>query len=200
MKVAVSIALSALPIAEAATPPPPMGPDDVAGFHRATVQPVMSIWFGKVQVVLESTAFSDVEQLGFSPIGQHGDAGGFEMWRCYTLTDLGQRVWLTSSELGGHKYITGVVAVVLRSPASASNDCPPMATEFRPVHLDSGVWLGATLGSLSGMVEEALHPGAETLGLYYEGKAGAYDVGSSLFLKFRDDKIVGLDAHRTTTN
>ena len=196
---AAILAVAALgPVASSS--PPPTLPFDTIGETRASVQPVTFLTLGATQIKFESSTFADVAKFSAAPIGQRGDASEFEMWICFTLSDVKQRLWLTSSELGGRKFIDGAVAARLPNRAHATTDCPELPKAFRPAHLDNGVWLGTSVDSLTQLFgPPSVGPGG-WLSFAYLGKDGEYDVGSSLLVRVSNKRVVALLASHTTTN
>jgi hypothetical protein len=185
--------------AAASTAPPPQSPIDNVETTESRVEPATGVSLGSFKVTFESTTFTDLARLGDAPIAQMGDAGEFVMWVCFTLSRDRQRLWFTSSELGGRKYVTGAIAQVLPADASASPDCPELPTQFRPVRLDSGAWLGTTLENLQQQFGPPWKTGS-TAQFAYLGKDREYDVMSTLVVELEDQRVVALYANHSTTN
>ena len=191
--------LGSLAAAAAHAVPPPRSPIESVETIRSGVEPAAGLVLGSFAIVFESTTFADVARLGHAPIEQAGDAGGFVMWVCFTLSTERQRIWLTSGPLGGRKYVTGSVAQVLPPGTTATPDCPELPTEFRGVQLDSDVWLGSALEEL----QRRFGPSAQTGSIAYFaylGKDRDYDVLSTLVVQLEDQRVVALYANRVTTN
>ena len=200
MNRAAAAAVSILAGSAMAAEPPPISTLDSITGASAPVQPATALSLGSLQVTLEKSTFSDIAEIAPAPPGQHGDAAGFEMWVCFTITGTRQRLWLTSDEIGGHKYINGVVAELIRNGIRATSDCPALPKTYLPAHLDFGVWLGTSINELE------KHLGAPTwtqdgaLYFAYIGKDSEYDVTNTLIVRLDKGKVVALRALHITTN
>jgi len=186
--------------AVAAVPPPMISTLDTLNGTRAPVQPATSLSLGSTNVAFETSTFADISIIGSAPIGQHGDAAGFEMWVCYTLSNEKQRLWLTSGELGGHEYIDGAVAQLLPSGTPATTDCPELPSRYRPVHLDFGVWIGTLIQELTRHFGQPTQCRDGSLYFAYSGKDGEYDVTDTLIVRLVNNRVVALRANHITTN
>jgi hypothetical protein len=130
---------------ESSLPPPTWPVPDIKPSGMQT-QPVTGITLGSFHVTFEKATFNDIlGALGKAPIGQQGDAGEFLMWACYTVPAAHARIWLTSSELGGKKYIDGMVAKQLTRTEKENPQCPTLANKATVASIDNGVWLGETV-------------------------------------------------------
>ncbi len=186
--------------AVADVPPPTIPSLESLKETRVSVQPATSVSLGKLSISLESSTFADASVLGPAPVGQRGDASAFVMWVCFTLPQEVQRLWLTSSELGGRKYIDSLVAKVIPSGTPATDDCPELPKRFRRIHIDHGVWLGTSLDALKRQFGSPTQNGDGTLNFTYIGTRGEFDVASILIVRLIDNKVVTLHASHTTTN
>lgn len=165
------------------------------------IQPVTGVALDSFHVTFEKTTFNDVlGALGRAPIRHQGDAGEFLMWVCYTLPGAHARIWLTSSELGGEKYIDGMVAKRLKSAGAASSVCPVANRQITVVSIDNGIWLGKDVEKIKTMLGRANRAPASVIYYTYEGKDGGLDVDSILALKVHKNKVTALYASHTTTN
>lgn len=126
----------------------PPWPLQTVRHSRARGPPVTGLTLGRFHVRFEKTTFSAVTRIAPAPVGTRGDAGGFQAWVRYTLPVGHQRLWLTSSELGGGRYINGAVAIRFVQPRRTSAQCPELPARYRPVHLDGGLWLGASVATI----------------------------------------------------
>ena len=123
------------------------------------------------------------------------------MWVCYTLPEARQRLWLTSSEIGGRQYINGATAeVVTDLSVRVTPDCPALPPRYRPVRFDSDLWLGdrsARLAKRLGQPTDIYGP----VRLYaYEKPQSRFDVSSILAVRLNGGRIVALYASHLTTN
>ena len=185
-------------LAVAGSPPPELPDIDIKN-TQSNVQPATGLTLGTFKVTFETTTFANIANVSPAPLGQQGDAGGFVMWVCFTLTEERQRVWLTSSELGGQKVINGASAQVLVQGAAPTSDCPELPSQFKPVQLDSGVWLGSSIDEL----QRKLGPpttGDRVAYFAHLAKDRDNDVMSTLVVRLKDQRVEMLQAGHTTTN
>jgi hypothetical protein len=205
MKLSLAVAAIALLVAgaargESALPPPTWPVPDIkpTGTH---IQPVTGVTLDSFHITLEKTTFNDVlGALGRAPIQHQGDAGEFLMWVCYTLPDIHARIWFTSSELGGQKYIDGMVAKQLRPTEAKTSLCPVAIRQITVVSIDNGIWLGKDIKKIKRILGTANKATASVIYYTYEGKDGEFDVDSVLALKIHKDRVTELHANHTTTN
>jgi hypothetical protein len=167
---------------------------------RIGVQPATGVSLGAVNLTFESSTFGDASELGPAPVGHKGDASESVMWVCYTLPQEMQRLWLTSSELGGRTYIDGLVAEVIPGGTPTPDDCPELPKRFRHIHMDHGVWLGTPIGALKRQFGQPTNIHNGTLEFTYSGKSGEYDVESTLIVRLIGNRVVALHASHSTTN
>ncbi len=184
----------------AAVAPPTISTPDALRETNVTVQPATTVSLGAAQIIFESSTFADIARFGSAPIGQRGDASEFVMWECFTLSQERQRLWLTSSELGGRKFIDGAVAELIANEIPASPACPELPGKFRPVHLDFGVWLGTSIEELKRHFGRPTSNPDGTLYFSYVGTKAEYDVLSTLIVRVKNKRVVAIHASHTTTN
>jgi len=181
--------------------PPPTWPASDIKPIGTDIQPATGVTLDSFHVTFEKTTFHDVlGALGAAPVQHQGDAGEFLMWVCYTLPDVHARVWLTSSELGGHKYIDGMVAKQLESTDTKTSLCPVATRQIAVVSLDHGIWLGSSVEKIKNILGIANGAPASVISYTYQGKDGEFDVDSFLALKMRKNQVTELYASHTTTN
>lgn len=128
---------------QVAPPDIPVEPANV----QATLKhaPSLGMAFGPLRVRFEETTLEDVRrQLGVGTVAHRGDAGDSLAWLCYTIPDNKQpvRLWLTSGELQGNKYIGGVTAEIGAAGTKPVEQCPALPVRFRQVALDQSLWVG----------------------------------------------------------
>jgi hypothetical protein len=193
-------AIVATAAAAADVPPPTIPSVESLRETRVNVQPATTISLGAVNIALESSTFGDASELGAAPLGHSGDAGEFAMWVCFTLSHEKQRLWLTSSELGGRTYIDGLVAEIIPSGTPPTDSCPELPKRFRPIHLDFGVWLGTSIEALKRHFGRPTLNRDHSIEFAYVGKRGEYDVTSTLIVRLANNRIATLHASHTTTN
>jgi len=101
---------------------------------------------GKFVVKLETTSLEKVlKTIKAGKIAQRGDASESLEWICYSIIDKNNpvRLWLLSGEIDGGNVGT----VVIRSMSTkdkASKKCPELPESFKPVKLDSKIWIHTT--------------------------------------------------------
>jgi hypothetical protein len=170
---------------QAASIAPPTWPGDRVFVPNVKTNPASPLSMGKLAVVFEDTKLQSVrDAVGVGQQSSQGDASESLTWLCYTIssTKPAQRIWLTSSEMGGGIYIDGLVAISLTSTEQSTTTCPELPYEFLPVKLTNDIWLGAAgakLRSIMGPPKE----NQEVWTYFYSGTEGKYDVTSSLVVK-----------------
>ena len=164
------------------------------------VQPVTGVKLGSFLVVLEQTTLEEtIKALGPAKIDQHGDAGDFEAWICYTLPALKARLWLTSGEMGGGEYINGFVMAALKNSQANDARCPVPATEVASATIDNGISLGTSaqvVRNSLGAPKEV--PGSVSYYLYTK-RNGDGEIDSMLALRLRDKVVTELYASHVST-
>jgi len=192
--------LSSLAYGASSAPPPSWPVPDIKTSSIST-QPVTGVTLGSFEVVFERTTFKDVVgALGEAPIQQQGDAGEFQMWVCYTLVASHARVWLTSSELGGQKYIDGMVALRISSDVKSSPECPDLGSQHALAAIDRGIWLGTPLQKVKAILGRPNKSPKAVIYYSYAGKDGTFDVNSTLALRMRNNIVTELHAMHSATN
>ena len=183
-------------------PPPPKWAEGLILSETAKVDPVSPLTMGSKVIVLEKTPLAEVlSAVGSGEIHTQGDAGEFVAWLCYTVTspETKQRLWLTSSELGGGTIIDGMSATEIPATTTPNNKCPELPGKFQPLHLGKNVWLGATASELQRKLGTTKKTG--NLLLYiYSGKQNEYDVMGTLAIEISHSRAVAIHAVHSTTN
>lgn len=139
---------------------PPRWPVDQALENTAQNAPGWPLRIGELSVVWNTTSLHDVmTAIGSGEIDTQGDAAESLSWLCYTLSDTtpAQRLWLTSSEMGGGAVIDGFAALETQAPAEPL--CPRLPRRFLPVRLANGLWLGAAAAQVRKVLGEEKVPG-----------------------------------------
>lgn len=179
---------------------PPVWPEPDVKSTEARIQPVAGLNLDAFRLTLEENTFDDVlAALGGAPIRHSGDAGDALTWVCYTLPSAYARIWFTSSELGGGKYIDGLVVTQLGSQEGSSSSCPVPSRRIAAISMDHGIWLGDSVKKM----EAALGPASKSASVIryeYVGKDGEFDVDSVLEIKSHKGKITELYVSHTTTD
>jgi len=197
---ALSLVFGVAHAASPVLPPPWPVPNIKAGPIAA--QPVTGITIGAFDIKLEQTTFKDAaSHLGIASVGQRGDASGFQMWVCYTLSAMHARLWLTSSELGGGEYINGFV--VRREPGDvvAEPMCPAIAgVPPTTVTIDHGISLGSTENFVEATLGKPNEAPDYVVYYAYLGKDARYDVSSVLTLRIKNGVVTEIHAAHLTTD
>ena len=193
-------AATAAALSAQAAVPPPAWPAKDGQAVSARAEPVRQVIVGPLQVDLGHTTFDEVQNaLGFSPIQQHGDAAHGEKWVCYTIPRLSARVWLRSSELGGHEAIDGLTARLVGLDSTATEECPNIIMRDNRVITDTDVALGSPVRDIGRHLNAASTPPQPVVSYSFEGKSGGMDVVSTLTLKVSGGKVIELHAMRSST-
>lgn len=186
--------------AHGALPPPEWPVPDIKPSGTKT-QPVTGVTLGSFHVILETTTFKDIlDALGSAPVGQQGDASEFLMWVCYTVPAVHARIWLTSSELGGRKYIDGMVARQIGLGEAENPMCPVPVGQTTIAFIDNGLWLGESVETVKSILGTPNTAPASGIYYLYEGKDGEFDIDSLLAMKVHENRVSELYASHTTTN
>ena len=181
--------------------PPPTWPVPNIKSSGTQVQPVTGVTLGAFHVTFEKTTFKDIlGALGTAPIGQQGDAGEFLMWVCYTVSAANTRIWLTSSELGGQKYIDGMIAKKVQLSETGNHSCPALSNQVAVVSIDNGISIGESVEKIKAILGTPNKAPASVVYYLYEGKNGQFDITSVLALKVYKKRVIELHANHSTTN
>ena len=163
---------------------------------------VSSIQLGPLSVVLEETTLSDVKELlGVGRIDRLPGAESGPAWLCYTITGAKpQRVWL-SSDPTGRGFAIAEIAAIAMPTATPSSACPKLAVDAERLSLDDGIWLGRTTAD----VQRKIGGGAKYSGFHmlYEHErpaGGGHVVDTRLVFEFREARVIGLWARKSTRN
>lgn len=169
--------------------------------------PVSKVELGKLEVKFgQATLGSLLDLVGAGRIEHKGDAADSEAWVCFTVPShkQSQRIWITSSELGGPEHIVDGIYVLLSDKRlQSSPGCPDLPRQFVPVSLNRAtVRLGLTAHSLKKWMGE---PSAERDHWYlysYSGEIPTTKMDETALLGARivDGRIVALFATQTVTN
>ena len=186
--------------------PPPMGlaEDDpiLRAKPNAGSDVVSSVQLGPLSVMLEETTLSDVKELlGVGRIDRLPGVDSSAAWLCYTI-DGGrpQRVWLSSNPVGGGFAIYEISAITLPA-ATPSPACPKLAVDSARLSLDDGIWLGNPTGDVQRKIGAGVkYSGFHMLYEHERPAGGGHMVDTRLVLEFREGRVVGLWARKSTRN
>lgn len=197
-------------------PPPKYPGGDVAPLGTIIIKPVTVLRLGKFAVQLEITPLSDVQKtMKAGMIQHHGDASESLSWLCYTIQEgiERQRVWISSSEMGGGKIVTGVTAEQINNASIHNEYCPLLPKKFRPIKLDHDIWIGTNIMDLERLLGKPLSVDGDVRIYDYVGKKKGmykdlgdntekvvdYDEISSLVIRVRNGKVISLWASKVTS-
>lgn len=160
---------------------------------------------GGMKIRLETTTLQDVQRRFGGSIGHEGDASEALDWLCIGEADANGRwiLWLTSSEMGGGRYIDGVQWLRVGARAIADRRCAVMPTG-RDIDLPVALRLGMreeaarkALGQPTFVWKDALfycHEHEETI------HSERYTVDSTIRLGLSDGAVREIDADRTSSD
>jgi len=121
-------------------------------------------------------------------------------WLCYALPQDGfvDIVWLSSSEMADGTVVDGLTALRFPTLPPQFKDCSPFPRQFGPARLADGTWLGS---SASDVRRSYGSPRIKPSGweYFYDGRKGKFDISSSLAFKMEQDKVIGIDMGRVTS-
>lgn len=119
--------------------PPTDGPAAVVDWPATLSSPPSTgITLDSLRIDFERTSLSDVRNaVGVGHISRQGDAGDSVTWLCYTLPAAqgASRLWLTSGEMGGGRYITEV-SIRMSNAFTPRPACPLLPKRFRAIEFD----------------------------------------------------------------
>lgn len=175
--------------------------------------PVRHLFLGRYWIILERTRLAEIRDvIGRGVIRHRGDAGEYIAWLCYTAKT--QRLWITSSELGGPDHLVdGVSAAIGEGPALPSKECPELPKKFQPMTLDNAVWLGLPFDTLARRVGPPAKIAADLYDYEFQGveakpeksfdegvgQSTQFDVVSSLVIQIAKGRVTRLWASKGTT-
>jgi len=199
------VLLAATPLSPYAVKPPEFNTEiGPLSTSRNELGPV-SAHMGAFSVALGETKLTDVSRvIGSGTIVQQGDAGGSLSYLCYTLEGGGtdERLWLTSSELGGGEYIDGLTIVTIKT-AIGTDKCPVIDLSAWPVTLDNGVMIGMDQDQIiQKLGEPSKRVGRFMAYSYYTvltRNGVKYDADGLLSLHITDGKLDGFSVDHTET-
>jgi hypothetical protein len=171
--------------------------------------PVAGLQMGALAVRFEKTTLADVRRAAaVGGIAHQGDAGESVYWLCYTNTGVKQieRIWVMAhGEMGGSEhYVTDVSAELLPN-GSATEDCPALPKNLKPVVLDNSLWIGSSQGRAISKLGAPSFRNDSWRSYVFRAKmlgnceGGSFDREASLWLHFRSGVVNRLHAGQTTS-
>ncbi|MFT4074906.1 MAG: hypothetical protein QM647_05175 [Asticcacaulis sp.] len=161
---------------------------------------------GVISILLGDTKLTDVSRaIGSGSVMQQGDAGDALRYLCYTLKGNGtsERLWLTSSELGGGEYINGLTLIAIKATPDTDR-CPSIDRSTWVVTLDNGMTIGMDQDSLIQKLGEPSKRAGNFMAYRYYTvrvqKGVKYDADGRLNLHIAEGKLDGFSVDHTETN
>ena len=193
-----TIALACEPI-DLTQPPPGFGNADDP-FAELDRNPVMPLHLGALVVVLGKTTLADVQHAaGVGEVRHHGDASDSLHWLCYSLPATNDRVWLTSSEMGGGTVIDGVLALRDGDGLSRLAACPALPAALASLRFGDGFALGATPDQARRAFGKP-RPAGENWHYIHDGSDGDFEVTAEASVHFTDGRVTGVRMGQVTSN
>lgn len=204
----------AISIATAQEPPAALLSDSVAPGRTLPFKPAPGLTVGSLHVVPETTTLRSLglETMNFvvRDFRRPGAASGNFQWLCFTVTNgpVPQRIWFSSDDEMGAGTVTGILATTLGSSAKATETCPELQKQFRPVKLDNGIWLGSTVDELKHSLGYEPRTRDGWFGYLYtarvtlsvRGRKQDFEVGNSLEVDVRRGTITSIRISQITSN
>lgn len=190
--------------------PPPVAAFDAINW-KATMKrnPSTGLQMGAFPVRFEKTSLDDVRRAASTgEIAHQGDAGKSAYWLCYT--SLGgtqaERIWVVAGgEMGGPEhYITNISAELLPN-GSATEDCPALPNNLKPLSLESHLWLGASESVATAKLGAPSYRKGGWQSYDFRGKVagncegGGFDLSAWLLLHFQNGRVNSLQVGQLTT-
>jgi hypothetical protein len=181
-------------------PPSGFGAADDA-FVELDRNPVVPLHLGALVVDLEKTTLADVQHAaGVGEVHHHGDAAESMDWLCYSLPATNDRVWLTSSEMGGGTVIDGVLAERFADGLPALAACPALPEALASLRFGDGFALGATPEQAQRTFGKP-RPAGDNWHYIYSGTVdGQFELSGEASVHFTDGRVGGVRLGQTTSN
>jgi hypothetical protein len=189
--------------------PPPLGlaEDDptLRAKPNAGRDVASALQLGSLSVLLEETSLGDIKELlGAGRIDRLPGSETGPAWLCYTI-DAGpqaQRVWVSSNPQQNGFAAFEITALALNKGAAVPSDaCPKLTVDPARLSLDDGVWIGRTTGEVQRKIGgDAKHSGMYLLYEHERPLSGGRLVDTRLILEFREGRVIGLWARKSTRN
>jgi hypothetical protein len=180
---------------------PPQGFGDAQDtFRELDRNPVVPLHLGALVVVLEKTTLAEVQQAaGVGEVHHHGDASEALHWLCYSLPATNDRVWFTSSEMGGGTVIDGVIAQRFADSLSTWAACPALPAALTPLRIGDGFVLGATPEQTQRTFGKPM-PAGENWHYIHYGVDGDFEVTGEASVHFDGGRVSGVRLGQSTSN
>lgn len=141
--IAAAIVASTAP--RAIPPPSDPGIDVVTWLPKLHSPPIAGIYLGTFRIHFETTTLNQVmDTIGTGHLAHQGDAADSVTWLCYMVPDGSNplRIWFTSGELQGGRYIDGVNLRAVSGTMTPRPECPLLPRRFRPISLGHAIRIG----------------------------------------------------------
>jgi hypothetical protein len=180
-------------------PPTGFGHADDA-FAALDRNPVVPLHLGALVVVLEKTTLADVQRAtGVGEVHHHGDASESLHWLCYSLPATNDRVWLSSSEMGGGTVIDEVLAQRYGDGLPRLAACPALPEALASLRFGDDFALGATPEQAQRTFGKP-KPAAEDWHYIYDGGDGQFMVSGEASVHFTAGRVSGVRLSQGTSN
>jgi hypothetical protein len=190
--------------------PPPVAPLDAINW-KATMKriPSTGLQMGTLPVRFGKTTLDDVRRAAsVGEIAHQGDAGESAYWLCYTSLGVTQaeRIWVIAhGEMGGPEhYVTDISAELLPN-GSATEDCPALPKNLKPLSLDNHLWIGASKGGATSKLGPPSFRKGAWRSYDFQAKVpgncegGGFDLSAALLLHFQNGRVNLLHVGQVTS-
>ena len=191
------------------TPPPAAPFDAITWKATMKMKPSTGVKMGSFSVRFKKTTLDEVRRAAsIGDIAHQGDAGESTYWLCYTNSTPSQveRIWIIANgEMGGREHrITNISAELVPSE-SATTDCPALPNSMKPLSLDNGLWLNATVSAAKAKLGAPSYQKGPWQSYDYQGKvpgnceSDGFDLLSWLLLHFNNGRVNSLQVGQVTS-
>lgn len=169
-------------------------------FAELDRNPVVTVHLGSLDIVLEKTTLGEVQRAaGVGEVRHRGDASESLHWLCYSLPATNDRVWFSSSEMGGGTVIDGVIAQRHGDGLPRRAACPAMPEALASLRFGDGFALGATPEQAQRTFGKPRAAGENWHYIHY-GLDGEFEVSGEASLRFTDGRVSGVRLFQGTSN
>lgn len=191
-----------------ATTLPPAQPFEAITWKPTLKQEVAKGFnMGQLYIGFEATTLEEVRKaIGLGTIAHKGDAGDSVSWLCYTdVTAVpALRIWITSGELQGGKYVDGVIARTL-TQGHPNADCPAPPVKMRPFRVPGANVLNSSSNAVMAVMGAPSHRKGEWWSFDFQGKVpgqcepDGFDYSNNLLLHFVNGKVMEIFTNHATS-
>lgn len=168
---------------------------------RHEPQLISEITFGAFMLELEKTTLDQViEVAGSGHIEHRGDAGETKYWVCFS--DSRQKIWISSSELGGANHVIDGIHVFHVEREKDGSSCPNLPTKMKPILFNKMGLLGLHKIDISNVLGKPLSK-INDWWIYSITKPApfpGFDRTSNLSVCFINNRAASIVISQSTTN